>query len=830
MSSHSARRTIAALLLGTVALALPMMTLAQEADESPTESETTTVDEILVTGARSEVSDVSDEAAAITAFSMDELDRANITNVESLAFSVPSLHVGVQGNQVIVTLRGIGTQNASPNGEPGVAYHVDGVNFVRPVSAQVAFFDLEGLQVRKGPQGTRGGKNANAGWIDVTTRKPHSDFEFSGDVQTGSYDERRWRMALNLPINEYIQTRTALIYSNRDGYLENELLQDDDLDPFDTDDFGIRQHFLFQPTESVESLLSYNYYRQDGTGTQTKLIPTQQPLETDCGVSRLPRAAACFARDNVRDQEIPLPDGSVFIRPNQPDGTVTLFGADDSLLNQPNKIQTDTPSRRKSRFWGFTSTTVWDAPQLQWLGDTQLKGIGSFQRIESLRFQDFDSTNENISTLEVPEETEQSSAELQWSSLGGERVDWQLSAFFLRQQTDQSFAIRTLQEFNPDTQERFFSDFKGVQDNVNKSYGLALHTDWYVHNELTISSGLRFSKDTRDLFVLRETTGLDLNGLELENCQGGASDFNNDFEPEVFNPATGQFDPVGTPSCSQTYRDLGGGINVEWRPLDEQLLYFRADRGFKSGGYANLGFGEYEPEYIWAYALGTKGTYLDGHVQLSLETFFYDYNDLQVVNIDGVTFRTENLDAEIFGVDLEVEAELAPGLNVKAAVGYLDAEVTDYFSIDPVDQEKARVQRLHELDPVTFPNPAGKTDYGGNVLPRSPEWTITLSADYTFFLGNYGSLTPRVQYYWQDDTYYRVYNEPLDLQEAYHLTDIGLTWRSPQESWTVEGFVTNLEDDSIFQNVLIGSRAQDSPQNAWYGPPRLWGLRIGYRY
>ena len=107
---------------------------------------------------------------------------------------------------------------------------------------------------------------------------------------------------------------------------------------------------------------------------------------------------------------------------------------------------------------------------------------------------------------------------------------------------------------------------------------------------------------------------------------------------------------------------------------------------------------------------------------------------------------------------------------------------------------------------------------------------MTLAAEYTVYLGKYGSLTPRVQYYWNDDTYYRAFNEPEDLQEAYHLTDLKLTWRSPEEVWSVEGFVTNLEDDPIYQNVLVGPSSLDNPFNAWYGPPRLWGLRVSFDY
>ena len=93
-----------------------------------------------------------------------------------------------------------------------------------------------------------------------------------------------------------------------------------------------------------------------------------------------------------------------------------------------------------------------------------------------------------------------------------------------------------------------------------------------------------------------------------------------------------------------------------------------------------------------------------------------------------------------------------------------------------------------------------------------------------------GTLTPRVQYTWRDDTYFRAFNRDFDLQEAYHMTDAKLEWRSPEERWSAEVFVQNIEDEAPKQNILIGSRAFGSPPFAWYGPPRFYGFQVGFKY
>lgn len=803
-------------------------------DSAPVDS---AVDEITVTGTASSVTDVQDEAQAVTAFGMADLDRASITNVDGLAFNVPGLHVGQQGSQVIVTLRGIGTENASVTGEPGVAYHVDGVNYARPTAAQVAFFDLEGVEVKRGPQGLRGGKNTTAGAINVITRKPHSDYELTADFQLGTLNERRVRAALNLPVNEYLQLRTAFFSAQRDGYQDNLFLNDDDRDAFDIDDLGVRQHIQFTPFGSLETLLSYNYFRQDGNGNQAKLIPRPaEPSLCRPGLNRFPRAVDCFQR---RFTNIDLTQTPPLVEVGD-----TLLTADQSLLDAPDKILTDEPSKRDNRFWGFTSTTTWQAPYGERIGDSEVKLIAAFESTKTASHSDFDSTNLAISILDIADESDQYSAELQWSTSANEQLNWQLSGFFMREASKSSFVLPRLDNFQNDV--GVYEDFVGDQDVTNKGYGLAVHADWTPTEAITLGLGARYTKDTRSIKVLRETTGVSSPGLALQSCKRGHLDQFNDFVPDAqdedgnpiligFRPGPNGsqlpiFQTEEVPSCRREFRHLTGGVNLEWRPASGQLFYARADRGYKAGGFANLGFGEYDPEFIWAYSVGAKNAFFDDRLTINTEAYFYDYKDLQIVVIDGLSIRTDNAKAEVYGVDVELSAEPVTGLQLDAKFGYIKTDLTEYDAIDPTDSDKTLARLKSELDPKTFPDPPALDDYSGNELARAPSWTVTLGAQYDFYLGRWGMLTPRIQYYQQDETYFRAFNTPLDLQDGYHRTDVKLTWASPDEAWTVEGFVNNLEDELVFQNLLVGPNVVGSPLNAWYGAPRIWGIRLGFRY
>jgi iron complex outermembrane receptor protein len=826
------------------------------------------VELITVIGERLDATDVQDEAQAITAFSAEDLDRANIVNIDSLQFSVPGLHVGQSGQQAIVTLRGIGTENASITGEPGVAFHVDGVNYSQPSAARVAFFDLETLDVKRGPQGLMGGKNSTSGTINVITKKPHDEYEVSGDVLFGNYDRVRARGAVNLPLGEFAATRFAFFHEDRDGYLDNRLLSDS-RDPFDVDDFGLRTHLRLTPSDSLDIVLTYNYFKQTGNGPQADLVPVT-------------RDVPCFGLDPSipATTTVPIPavcdpvqlDGLRFA----PDGTLLINPADGTPFwpaeygpatedSDPREIYSDFPSAQDNRFWGWTGTVDWDVPALPLLGETRVKAIGGFQRSELTFRWDFDGTDRDQTRLNTERGADQHTAELQWSGTIAERLQWIGGGYFARETGIRDLIAPQIAEDG-----RVSGFVKIDQSTENKAYGAYLHTTLDVTDTIRFELGGRWIKDRKRTDLLREVTGTGTPNPFI-GCTGSL--------PAFRIIGGGQRELLSrNPGCTLTFRGTTWGAALDWRPFGgDHLLYAKIDRGYKSGGFRAGGRGEYLPERIWAYALGTKSGFFDERLQLNLEGFFYSYEDLQLVIIDGFTLRTENSDAKMYGFDVEAKAMPIPGLQLSAVLSHLKTETNDYYSLDPADifntedfpastdptrvanYQNARLfaRNLAEENAEESRGGAGFEDqrsclkrppgvgttrcgdlgdqngldnFSDNDLSRSPEWKVTLSAEYEIPLADYGTLTPRVQYTWQDDTYYRVFNRQFDLQESYHLTDAKLIWRSPEDRWEAEIFVTNIEDETPKQNILVGSSAFGSPALAWWGAPRYYGFRLGFRY
>jgi len=603
------------------------------------------------------------------------------------------------------------------------------------------------------------------------------------------------------------------VYENRDGYLEDLTFESDDRDAFDADTFGFRNHLRLNPTDTTELLFTYHHYREKGNGPQADLVP----LDTRClgnpfGArptpdfsTTLPRLAGCRWK---------------------PDGTPDPAFAE----TDPRKIATTDGSAQDNRYWGFNTTATWDAPALSHLGETQLKWIGGFQSTELDFRQDFDGIPLDITPVFTDSETRLHSHELQWIGAAGEWLDWQLSGLFQREKSQANARVdfRLVARPTPVTTD---------QETENKAYGAALHTDWHLSEDVTLTLGGRYTKDKKSSTLLRDNTISSAFAAELVSCEGGVT--NVDSRGEPLGPP---------PTCSRVDREVTGGATLEWWPTQENLAYTSVNYGFKSGGF-NIGTpGDYEPELNWAYALGTKNRFFDDRLIANIEGFYYDYSDLQLVSLDGVSFRTENADARVWGAELELVATPIEGLRLNANVSYLNTEILDFETLDPAalnvaEQFNLRERDIAELNGEPFEDhecrakedprrivPCRFEDFSGNVLPRSPEWSVTLAAEYAISLGDRGTLTPRVQYYWQDDTYFRPFNRDFDLQEAFHKTDLKLIWTSPSETWQAEVFINNIEDEAVIQNLLIGSRGFGSPPFAWYGEPRFYGAKVSLRY
>jgi iron complex outermembrane receptor protein len=243
------------------------------ADGSPEAAPPTTatagrgIGDIVVTAER-HASSVQRTPAAITAVSGQDLAARNVTDISSLTSLVPSLHVNSYATGIQIGIRGVYAQSPSPSADPAVAFNIDGVYQARPASAAATFFDVNRVEVLRGPQGTLYGRNATGGSVNVITNRPTDHFEADFQGGVGNYGLMQMTGVVNTPIDDEIDVRAAVNYISHNGYTDNAPAKNGN----DEDSFATRLQVLFKPTSNFDFRLSGSYNHEGGVGPAARLL------------------------------------------------------------------------------------------------------------------------------------------------------------------------------------------------------------------------------------------------------------------------------------------------------------------------------------------------------------------------------------------------------------------------------------------------------------------------------------------------------------------------------------------------------------------------------
>ncbi len=247
------------------------------------------IEEVIVTTERRTQS-LQDVAATVQAFSADDLKAFGLNNdFRNLQNAVTGLHISNQEGKLEVYLRGVGNSDSDFASDPSVATHYNGVYLPRPRSIGPMFFDVERVEVNKGPQGTLRGRNATGGSINIISKRPDTD-EFSGNVKVGAgrYDQQQIEAVVNIPVHDTLAIRAAVYTEERDTYMKNALAGSDltsaslsdgaltrlqntaggNLEaPGALDDEAIRISAQWNPTDKFSAFFMYDDVKQRGSGT-----------------------------------------------------------------------------------------------------------------------------------------------------------------------------------------------------------------------------------------------------------------------------------------------------------------------------------------------------------------------------------------------------------------------------------------------------------------------------------------------------------------------------------------------------------------------------------
>ncbi len=256
------RITTASSLAIAVAL-LPGISLAQDDEGS---KRGVAIDNIIVTAEKRE-SSLQDTPLAISAFSGASLENRGIDDLSNMQSLVPGFHVGQEQDGFKVSLRGIGLQGTSSITDPGVAFYIDNFYVPRPAGGSAIFFDVNRIEVLRGPQGTLYGRNATGGVVNVIANEPVFEYEGQLGASYGSRNMWEVRGIGNIPISDKVATRFSIVRTEEEGYVENVFNSSSDDDPFGTDgDLTARGQLLFEGGPDWSLLASATYSNLKGTG------------------------------------------------------------------------------------------------------------------------------------------------------------------------------------------------------------------------------------------------------------------------------------------------------------------------------------------------------------------------------------------------------------------------------------------------------------------------------------------------------------------------------------------------------------------------------------
>lgn len=578
------------------------------------------LEEIVIT-AEKRVGTVQETPISIAAFSGNELAEHGVNDSYGLANLTPSLSVGKEFIGKVV-IRGVGLEGTTIGSDPGVAIHRDGAYVARSSVAIFDFFDVNRIEVLRGPQGTLYGRNATGGVINIVSNEPDKEFGGYGRLEFGNYAKLRFEGALNGPLGDAAQGRLSVLYAQRDGYTRNlfPTAKSRDVDQLDNQDLlAVRGQVNFDLNDDVSLLLSAELTRDDSNTPAYKYFDTTN--------------AWWFNAFGV-DRDLPnLRQVSQGFETNIP-------GSDRSL-----------PSAGQADQDAYLARLTWN------LGNMTFTSLSAYRSIDYEWLNDGDGFDTFFVQYGQHDESKQFTQEFRLASSGDSKLQWILGAYYLKEDAKTFMAIPFILGTPND-----YIMWDGKSD--TEGYALFGQATYSFTDRLRLTAGLRYNKEEKQGDLVYNVFGA------LVEPSGALGE-----------PAGTTWADILDDSWDATTPKLA----LDYDFTDDIMGYASITRGFKSGGFNLLAAQyPYDPETLWAYELGVKTRLADGRVIANFGAFLYDYQDMQVGQIANLTVAIVNAAAAtIQGLEAEVRALVGNGFEVNAGLSWLDATYDKYETEDP---------------------------------------------------------------------------------------------------------------------------------------------------
>ena len=791
------------------------LALAMIAPVAMAQEEGLVLEEIIVTAQRREQS-LQEVPVAVTAFTGEALEIANITEAAQYLNLTPNVsytedgQVGSRG--ISIAMRGVSNINTDESSfiqSIGVYLDEFSVASVGQGTVNPQLQDLERIEVLRGPQGTYFGRNAVGGALNLTTRKPQPEFDGSASVGFRTFENAAEQYdfsgMINLPVSDNFMLRGVLYYEDSGGLVENIVPGGGD-----------------SGHEYTMARVSARWLLDDATTVDLMLMNSDEEQGHDENVP-----SGVLDTDSVATFQFRGP-GSAFVAPIDPG---TGFWPDNrsktarSAIGEKNDNSTSIAVLKVARELSDTMTLNWISG---WI-DTELD-----------RVFDNDLVAENVVFREQTREGTSFSTELRLD-ITSDVYDWTVGALYARDEKDTENAVQlgTTTVVNgiqigglPPT---FLNDIFGRPFCLGCSTrgfeltSIAVFTDltWHVNERFDLTLGGRYTSD-------------DVTNTFLPIGPAGGPRWPNDLVP------------TAEISNEDTFSDLSPRLALSYDLSDEATVYATVSRGYKAGGFSldrngadNSAVNEvFDPEILTNYEVGVKSELFGGRARFNAAAFVLDWQDLQLETFfflvpgdatTNVQLTINVEEARATGLEAELAALLTDNLTLTGGIGVIDTEIQS--------DDVAR------LSGNLFVNLKGQP------LPRAPELSFSMAADYRFTLDQWDGWA-RLEYIYKDSQYstiedvtylqtsgVTVYGDPLTqmspIAQVPNRSD-GFPFRTPEadivnlrvgvnldECWEVVGYVENLTDEAYYTGTgenfgLSGFRLRPHP--------RIWGAKVNYKF
>jgi iron complex outermembrane receptor protein len=723
--------------MGAVALAitiLPQTASAQSpvkaaaADQATEEAPQDGLAEIVVT-AEKRPSVAQKTAIAMSVVTAETIQKNGVGNLKDLTSILPGVSFSQTNSSIVIGIRGVASRDTN---NPAVSLSYDGFSTQAADGLNLSMFDIERVEVLRGPQGTLLGRNATAGAVNVITAKPTKDLGASLSGEFGNYLTYNTTGMVNLPVTDDIQVRASFQTRDHDGYRNNPVGRDGD----DEHSQAGRLSVAFQPTSRWSAMITGEIAHINDVGPVVQAVPL------------------VYNADHVLSLSKPSIPG---------DGKT--FSATDG---------------------GFEHA---DMRALRWntsydLGFASITYLGGYRYLDYHRLNTLGGaygTDRQSLSYNAHEHIATWNHEIRLAAKSAGPFFWQIGANTFNE-ANRNYT--TFQNYAGN------QTLRGTPDNIyiynyphdsTKSWAVFGQGSYQLTSTLKAEVGARFTKDLRQPDGYAQTASL------AQYLATGALNYT-------------------TASVAASYRSQKTTYHgaLDWQFTPRNLAYVKYDTGYKAGGINNAV--PYGPETITAYEIGSKNRFFGNKLEVNVDAFYYDYANQQVTQLLPGSPTSQIVNAgksQYYGVELEGIVLLSHRDRLDGYVSYIHAEYKDF----------------------AVANGATNLQLSGNRPPQAPRFTLNAGYQHDFDLFG-GSLTPRFQTHYETKSYFTIYNYGADSQDAYHKSDIIVSYKPANGRWSLEGYVRNLEDKLILANAQNPASTTYAAYRYQYLAPRTYGGKL----